>query len=917
MPKWWQQDASTVAARLGLDPERGLSQEEARRRLEEAGENKLRATRAVSPIAVFINQFKDFMVLVLLAAAAVSWLLHEHADAAAILAIVLLNAGLGFFQEYQAERSLHALRSLSAPQARLRRSGQIRLIPAEEIVPGDVLLLEPGDRVAADARLIRATALAASEAALTGESVPVSKSCHPLAASNPPLGDRVNMVFAGTTIVAGRGQGIVVATGMASEIGQIAGLITEAAPGPTPLQQRLEHVGRWLVLVCLFVCGAVGAAGVARGEPVRVMFLAAVSLGVAAIPEGLPAVVTIALALGVQRMVKRAAIIRRLPAVETLGCATVICTDKTGTLTRNEMTVTTAMAASGDEYGVTGAGYDPAGTISGPAGAIAAMRSWPRAIEGSTPLAAILLAGAACNNAELIPPENSGGWRAEGDPTDAALLGLAAKAGLPLASLRQSWQRLGEIPFCPERKRMSVLCAGPDRGTHLFVKGAADRILPLCRQALTREGTSIVTSTARAQYGNQAEDMARRGLRVLALAYRLLSPAEAREGSARPELEVDLVFLGLTGMIDPPRAESARSIRACRQAGIKTVMITGDHPLTARAVGREIGLLDGGGRVVTGEELDRMSPGQLEAAVEQIRIYARVSPRHKLRIIRALKARGHVVAMTGDGVNDAPAVKEADIGVAMGKTGTDVTKEAASLVIVDDNFATIVTAVEEGRAIYDNIRKFIRYLLGCNTGEVLTMFLGMLLGLPLPLLPLQLLWVNLITDGLPALALGLEAAEPGIMSRPPRRPKESLFARGLWAKIFWQGAAIGLCTLVAFALALVLFPGQLARARTVAFTVLVLCQLVFALVCRSEHLPLREAGLAGNPHLLWTLGLSGLMHAAVLYLPWLSRLFATVPLGLLDWVLVAVLTTWSALLGQAYRPTRRLMKRLSLLDASA
>ncbi|MGQ9778450.1 MAG: cation-translocating P-type ATPase [Bacillota bacterium] len=909
MTEWWRLEAATVAAHFGVKPETGLAEAEARRRLAEGGANRLETECGPSPFSLLIAQVKDFMVAVLVGAALISFLLGEYADGATILAIVVLNIVLGFVQEYRAEHALRALRELAAPQARVRREGRIVAVPTHTVVPGDILVLEAGDKVAADARLVRAVALAADEAPLTGESVPVAKDPRPLSGNKRGLGERTNMVFAGTTIVAGRGEAVVVATGMATEIGQIAGLVTEAAPGPTPLQERLDQVGRWLVLACLFVCGAVGAAGLVRGESLRTMFLAAVSLAVAAIPEGLPAVVTIALALGVQRMAKRAAIVRRLPAVETLGCTTVICTDKTGTLTRNEMTVA-AVAAAGVAYTVGGRGYDPRGEILDPQGRPVSFKTWPEDLTKAHPFAVLLLAAAVCNNARLLPPDGKGKWQGEGDPTEAALLVLAAKAGLSLPELPRLWRRVGEAPFDAERKRMSVVCRGPAGEEYLFVKGAADGILPLCREALTPAGTSPFPLLARQQEIARAEAMARRGMRVLALACRRLSPAEARSREEPVHLEKDLVFLGLVGMVDPPRAEVAGAVQLCRQAGIKTIMITGDHPFTARAVGEEIGLLRSGERVATGEELNRMPMSRLMEEAEKIKIYARVSPRHKLQIVRALKARGHVVAMTGDGINDAPAVKEADIGVAMGKSGTEVTKEAATLVIMDDNFATIVAAVEEGRAIYDNIRKFIRYLLGCNLGEILTMFLGMLLGLPLPLLPLQILWINLVTDGLPALALGLEPPERGIMERPPRSRGEGIFARGLWAKILWQGTAIGLSTLTAFVLMSVFAPGELARARTVAFSVLVFSQLLFALACHSEEG--RLGGIGKNPYLLWTVAVSALMQLAVIYLPWLARLFAVVPLGPADWSAVAIATAWSALLGQAYRPGGKIIRRFSL-----
>ena len=908
MLHWWQQEAPSIAAHLGVHPEQGLSGSEAAKRLR-VGANELVQAEAVSPLKVLITQFKDFMVMVLISAAAVSWILGERVDAVTILAIVLLNTILGFFQEYRAERSLQALRSLAAPQARVRRDGIPCLIPAQKVVTGDLLLLEAGDRVSADARLIKAAALATGEAALTGESLPVTKSCRPLAKADLAIGDRGNMVFAGTIVVAGRGEAVVVATGMQTELGQIAGLIEEADPGPTPLQMRLAQVGRWIVLACLFICAAVGAMGVIRGESIRTMFLAAVSLAVAAIPEGLPAVVTMSLALGVQRMIKRSAIVRRLAAVETLGCATVICADKTGTITRNEMTVT-QISAGGTSYKLTGLGYVPIGVLRGPSGAVAPLRAWPDSLAAAQPLPVLMLAAASCNNALLIQ-DSGGDWRIEGDPTEGALLVMAAKSGLSLKALGESWRRLGEIPFSSERKKMSVVCGGPDRRSYLFSKGGVDQLIGLCTQALRTDGIKPLDHASRSVYQSQADALSAKGHRLLGLACRPLTAAEQTSDRFAEDLEKDLIFLGFVAMIDPPRAETAHAIRACHRAGIKTVMITGDHPLTAKAVGQEIGLMSGDIKVMTGVELDRLSDRQLADEIDRIGIYARVSPGHKLRIVRALKAKGHRVAMTGDGVNDAPAIKEADIGVAMGKTGTDVSKEAASLVILDDNFATIVAAVEEGRAIYDNIRKFIRYLLGCNTGEVLTMFLGMLLGLPLPLLPLQILWVNLITDGLPALALGLDPPEKDLMEQAPRSPREGIFARGLWVRILWQGVAIGLCSLVAFGLALVLFRGELARARTVAFTVLVFSQLAFAIICHSEKPLLQAIRSVKNPYLLLTIGLSGLLQLAVIYLPALARPFGTVALTVQDWLIVAGLTLWSTILGEVYHPTRRMVKRMA------
>lgn len=896
---------------MGSDGEKGLSQKEARRRLELYGENILRETRRVSPWVMFAAQFQDFMVLTLLAATAISFFLGEIADSITIVAIVILNAFLGFFQEYRAEKSIEALKRLAAPLARVKREGEVIKVPSQQLVPGDIVLLEAGDRVPADLRLLEGNNLEAEESALTGESVPVKKKPALILKEEAVLGDRKNMAFLGTAITRGRGSGVVVATGMATEMGQIAGLIEEAETEETPLQRRLEQLGRYLVYASLFLCGLVVIEGVLHGEPLHRMFLAGVSLAVAAIPEGLPAIVTIALALGVQRMARKNAIIRKLPAVETLGCATAICTDKTGTLTKNEMTVR-RLFADDAFIEVTGDGYIPRGefylaapkgeTDDTQAGASPAApltkkeASGTRLAAGQPLMEAIsrtLQAAVLSSNARLKRERGGGGifrgrsggeWTIEGDPTEGALLVAAAKAGLWREDLEKQLRRVEEVPFEAERRRISVICRAGRGEYYLFAKGAPDTIVELSTRVYWGGREAPMTSAIKEKILAANETMAQGALRVLAMAYRPLSSFNVGEGE---DLERELVFLGLAGMIDPPRPEARLAVEKCRQAGLKTIMITGDHRATATAIARELKILPAGGLVKTGEELDKMSDEALAALADDIYVYARVSPRHKLRIVRALKKKGHIVAMTGDGVNDAPAIKEADIGVAMGRTGTDVTKEASAMVLGDDNFATIVAAIEEGRSIYDNIRKFIRYLLSSNVGEILVMFVAAVMGLPLPLLPIQILWVNLVTDGLPALALGVDPGDPDVMQRPPRPPGENIFARGLGRRILTRGLLIGGSTLAVFWLALFSDQG-LVRARTMAFATLVMAQLIFVFGARSETRTEYEIGFFSNPYLVGAVTLSTLMLVLVIYHPALQGVFQTWPLNWSEWAAVLV-----------------------------
>jgi len=765
---WHARSLDEILAELRVDPGRGLDPGEARRRLAEHGPNKLPGAREPGLLSVFFSQFKDIVVLVLIGAACISAALGEAADAAAVLSIVILNAALGCAIEYRAGRSLAALKAMAAPIATVRRGGQVVRVRAEELVPGDVVLLKEGDRVPADARLFKAAALGVDESPLTGESIPAGKDPAWQGSPEAPLAERRNMLYMGTAVVRGRAEGVVVATGIATQLGDVASMIGESGEEPTPLQRRLAQLGRVLVGACLAVVGVVVAAGIAGGAGAYQMFLTGTSLAVAAIPEGLPAVVTVALALGVQRMIRQRAIVRRLPAVETLGCATVICSDKTGTLTRSEMTVV-KLVLPGVELDVTGSGYEPTGEF----------RSGGAAVDlGEPGLRRALLAGVFCNDARLERSSAAGSreWRVLGDPTEGALLVAARKAGIDPQALVRRHPRVAEVPFDSDRKRMSVVVR-EGGGFAVYVKGAPDVVLPRCRRALRDGKYEPLTPGERERLRLAAERMAAGALRVLALAYRPLGEGElSGEGPPRPDrLEADLIFLGLAGMMDPPRPEAARAVAEARRAGIITLMLTGDHPRTAEAIASQLGF--DRTRAVSGDEIDAMDDRRLAQALRDHRVFARVSPRHKLRIVRALKAQGHVVAMTGDGVNDAPAVKEADIGVAMGRSGTDVTREAAAMVLADDNYATLVAAVREGRGIYDNIRKFIRYLLACNTGEVLSMLFAALAGMPMPLLPLQILWVNLVTDGLPAIALGVDPPEADVMRRPPRDPGR-VFAAG-------------------------------------------------------------------------------------------------------------------------------------------
>ena len=893
-------DALSKAQVSDLDA--GLSEPEAVRRLATYGLNDLPEAPPSSPLKLFLSQFTSVIIWVLIGAAVVSGLLAEWLDAAAIIAIVFLNGLLGFVQEFRAEQSLAALRKMSVAMARVVRDGVLRPIPASELVPGDLVLLEAGDRVPADARLTYSTNFQTQEASLTGESTPVQKDVRVLTGTDIPLADRTNMAFMGTIAVSGKARALVVSTGVRTELGRIATMIQQASEAErmeTPLQRRLEQFGYTLLWLSLAVVAVVFTLGYWRGEPLLAMFLTSVSLAVAAVPEGLPAVVTITLALGVTRMVKRHALIRKLPAVETLGSATVICTDKTGTLTKNEMTVTKLIV--GDRaYDVTGEGYEPAGEIR-EASSSAPLPLTPDASRLPEGLRQLLAAGVLCNGASLR--EENGAWQVIGDPTEGALLVAAAKAALLKRDLEQAAPFEGEIPFDAERKMMTVIRRTAE-GPMAYVKGALDVLLKCCTHRLRLDGmVEPLDDRQRKAILESNASLAHESLRVLAAAHRRLDDAHA---NLQPDaVERDLVFLGLFAMKDPLRPEAVRAVRLCGEAGIKTVMITGDHKETAVAIARDLGLSDGPGTAFSGTEINNLTDEQLTQFVERVTVYARVSAEHKLRIVQAWKRRGAIVAMTGDGVNDAPAIKAADIGVAMGLAGTDVTKEASDMVITDDNFASIAAAVEEGRGVFDNIRKTVHFLLSCNVSEVLVMLFATLLGLPLPLLPIQILWMNLVTDGIPALALAVDPKAPDLMKRPPRQPDGRLLdGRRLFA-IGGEGLILGMIALGAFSYSLYGLHQNLEQARTVVFTVMVVVQLVHAFNCRNERLSLFQIGVGTNRALLGAFLLSIAMQVAVLTLPVVSLVFKVAPLPIEDWALMGAMGVLPLVIMEAIKVLRR------------
>ena len=917
--------AEAVVANLCSDAARGLDGAEAKRRLEQYGPNQLKSAPETPWWKRLLEQFENFLVIILLVAIVISvieWLLQDPRESAlpyeaiVITAIVVLNALLGFFQEARAERSVRALMALAAPESTVIRDGERQRVAAHEVVPGDIVLIEAGDKIPADGRIVEEANLRTDEAPLTGESLPVGKSSRPLDA-DASLGDRANMIFSGTVVTYGRGRAVIVATGMETEVGRIAGMLERAEKEPTPLQQELDRTGRRLTVVMLGICAVVFAAGLLSTSTLTLnvvlsLFLFAVALAVAAIPEALPAIVTVGLSLGVRRMAAAHAIVRKLPAIETLGAATVICSDKTGTLTRNEMTVR-AIVTSNGLIDVGGSGYIPEGEVS--------QGGKPLAQDSAVRTAATraLRAAALVNDAALT--ESEGRWKVEGDPTEGALIVAARKLGLAEHDLER-FPRVAEIPFTSERKRHTTLHRDP-AGTELiaFAKGAPEILLAKCRYVASEDGKPVpLTDALRAEWSRRNELLASQALRTLAVASRSVSatslgvdPATATEIELPESIEDDLVLLGIVGMIDPPREEVKGAVATARRAHIRTVMITGDHPATAGAIARELEILEPGARLVTGSELRNMKDADLDAIVEDVRVFARVDPDHKLRIVELLQRKGHIVAMTGDGINDAPALKTANIGVAMGITGTDVSKEAADMVLTDDNFASIVKAIEEGRGVYDNIQKYLIYLLSTNSGELMTMFAGVMLagwlglvsveiGLFLPLLAAQLLWINLITDGPPALALGVDPKDRDVMKRIPRPRGSGVLLKEDWIRL----ACVGLLMMVGTIFVLdAYYPGGLvtlfatgtapntsdeALARTMAFTTLMMYQLFDVYNCRSRR---RSAfiGFLDNKWLLVAIAFSLGTHILVIYVPALQAAFHTVPLSLRDWVVATAVSS--------------------------
>ena len=843
---------------------RGLSSAEFTDRMDKYGPNELQAAHRISPWEILLEQFKNVLILILLGATVLSLFLGHGIESVVIAVIVLFAVVLGFVQEYRAERAIEALRQMAAPTATVLRDGVEVRVPAKELVPGDVIVLHTGDRVPADARLLEAINLQVEEAALTGESVPVEKHIRALEGEDLPVGDRKNMVYAGTAVTYGRGRALVVATGMQTEFGKIAQLLQTIETGKTPLQHNLDRVGAVLARAAFVVVALIVALGLLRGQPFIEMLIFGIALAVAVVPEALPAVVTISLAIGVQKMVKRHALIRRLPAVETLGSTSVICSDKTGTLTKDEMTVRRVFAG-GKTYDVTGAGYTPEGVFSTNGGTPAAL---PPALRE------MLTAATLASDTQLVQAPQ-GGWDIKGDPTEGALVVAAAKAGLQKDSLDSSFPRLYEIPFSSETKRMTTLHQTNGSVT-AYAKGAPEVILQSCDSMLTDGGVQPLDEARREQILSQAQTMASEALRVLGIARK----PEAALGTA----ERGMTFLGLAGMIDPPRPEVKQAIAVCVDAGIHPVMITGDHPVTAQAVARELGLLRNGGRVVTGPELETMTDEQLERDVERINVYARVSPAHKLRVVTAWQNRGHIAAMTGDGVNDAPALKKADIGIAMGITGTDVTKEAAAMTLTDDNFASIVAAVEEGRGVFGNIKKYLMYLLSSNIGEIGLMAGSALFGLPLPLTAVQILYVNLATDGLPALALSVDPPERDLMKRKPRNPRTGIFTRPVVTLMVLGGVWSALVNLGLFTWAL--NSGRsVEEAMTMTFVSLVLIQFFKAYNFRSDRHSVLNKPFA-NKWLNMAVGWEVVLLILIVYLPFLHGPFNTYALPLIDWLIV-------------------------------
>ena len=906
---WHALDAEKSLNILESNGDAGLTAEEAIKRLDVYGANELKEKEPPTFLERLWGQLRDFVVMILLVSAVVSALLGDYIEAAVIMSIVVLNTAIGVIQESRAEEALAALKKMAAPEAHVLRGGHRVIVPARELVPGDIVLMEAGSIIPADLRLIQSLNLKVEEASLTGESVPVNKHANQVTAANAGIGDRHNMAFMSTVVTYGRGMGMVVATGMQTEIGRIAEMIQSVEEEDTPLQKKLDQLGKTLGIASLAVCGLVFAIGLLRpvivGEPVldwvahtKEYFLIAVSLAIAAVPEGLPAVVTICLALGMQEMVKRNALMRNLPAVETLGSAMVICSDKTGTLTQNQMTVTRVWT-NGVEYSVTGRGYSPEGGFE--------LNGKSVDLNQHPTLRNTLWGSVLCNDSDLEREDADSGYHMIGDPTEGAMIVAGAKAGYWRKGLEKQFPRVNEIPFDSDRKRMTtihaldgadakglspILSVSTGAGYIAIVKGAPDLVLDTCTQIQTDSGPVALTSEQKQKILEANAALASQALRVLAVAYRSLP--EVPDEPKPADIETDLVFIGLMGMIDPARPEVLPAVKRAQGAGLRTIMVTGDYEATAAAIAAEIGILRPGHETVSGAELEAMSDEELDRRIDNVDVFSRVAPHHKMRIVSALRARNNVVAMTGDGVNDAPALKQADIGIAMGITGTDVTKQTADMVLTDDNYVSIISAIEQGRVIYSNIRKFVYFLLSCNAAEILILFLATLFGWAAPLTAIQLLWLNLLSDGAPALALGLEKGDPDIMDRPPRPPDEPVINRSMTIGLLIQTVAITFAVLTAYWVGYRYYAAgeseeiKIITARTLSFVTLVASELFRAYTSRSERLPIWKLGFFTNKWMQYAVGFSLFLLLLVVYIPIpkVHEIFQTIPITLKEWALL-------------------------------
>ena len=872
MKEWYKMNKEDLLTSLGTDPNLGLSDDEVKKRISEYGTNELKEEAKKSFLSKLLAQFADFLILILIGAAVISFIVGEGKDALVILAIVVLNAFLGLYQEGKAEKALEALKKMSSPTAKVIRNGHVSEVDASTLVPGDIVALDAGDIIPADLRLIESSNLKIEEASLTGESVPVEKDSHIVFQEDVSLGDRKNMAYMSTSITYGRGKGVVVETGHNTEIGKIATMIQTFEDQTTPLQKQLNRLGKVLGITTIIICIGVFLIGLLQGREVLEMFMVSISLAVAAIPEGLPAIVTIVLALGMNRMVKRNAIVKKLLAVETLGSTTVICSDKTGTLTQNEMTVV-KLYTDRKIIDVTGTGYEINGEFK--------IDNQP--IEDKDFLDTFLNIAVLANDADLEKTED--GYKVIGDPTEGALITLAGKGNIHKSTANEKYPRIEEIPFDSARKMMTTFHENylPNKVVS-FTKGAPDIVIDRCSKIKVSGVVLDFNDEMKREVLEVNSNFSKDALRVLALAYREYD--ELPKEISPDNNEVDMIFVGLVGMIDPARPEAKEAIRKCKEAGIKTIMITGDYKETAFAIAKELGMAESIDEAMMGDELNKLSDEELREVVKKVKVFARVSPEHKVRIVTALKENGEIAAMTGDGVNDALALKKADIGVSMGITGTDVAKNTAEMILTDDNFASIVSAVEEGRIIYSNIKKFVAFLLSCNIGEILLVFTSILLNLPVPLLAIQLLWLNLVTDSFPALALGVEKGDPDIMKVPPRDTKEPILTKSMLRGIGLQSLAIAVASLLAYRWGLQTYGGDLLKARTIIFATLITAELLRAFSSRSQKYTLFNIGFFTNMTMVYAVLVSFALLLLVLYVPFLQPIFHTTALGLGDWIVM-------------------------------